>query len=70
MVLKGLIPLPEARIYENLKNQDLNPTRYSELPTYTRYSIYITFAPTTTLAQLNHVGYIENIKIYEEIRDS
>ena len=65
IVLEGLILLPEARIYENLKNQGLNPTCCSELPTHTRYSIYnITFAPAATLVQLNHIRYIENIKIY------
>ncbi|CAD1468631.1 unnamed protein product [Heterotrigona itama] len=59
--------LPGARICENLKNQGLNPILCSEFPTHTRHLIYkLTFALITTLTQLNHVRYYENIKLHWE----
>ena len=71
VVLKDLIRLPLTRISENIKCQDLNPTHCVEIPTHTKYSIYrIMFAPGTTLAQVNHIRFIENIKIYWEKYES
>ena len=71
VVLKGLIKIPDKTILHSLKTQGLTPINCTEIPTHTRYPIYrITFAPGTTLAKVNHVRYIENIKIYWEKYES
>ena len=62
VALKDLIKLPESRICSSIKNQGLNPVSCTEISTHAKYSIYrVTFALGT---QINHVRYIENIKIY------
>ena len=71
VVLKGPIKLPEKIIINNLKTQGLTPINCTEMPTHTRYHIYrITFASGTTLARINHVRFIENLKIYWEKYES
>ena len=65
VVLKGLIRLPDKTIINSLKTQGLNPLSCTEIPTHTKYPLFrITFAPGTTIAKINHVRFIENLKIY------
>ena len=67
VVLKGLIRFPDKTIISSLKTQGLSPINCTEIPTHTRYPLYrITFAPGTTLARVNHVRFIENLKVYWE----
>ena len=67
VVLKGLIKLSESKICKSIKNQGLNPIACTEIPTLTRYPLYrVTFAPGTTMAQINNIRFIEHIKIYWE----
>ena len=71
VVMKGLIQLSEKTIMNNLKTQGLQPLNCIQIPTRTRYSIYrITFAPGTTLAKVNQVRFVVNIKIYWEMYES
>ena len=71
VVLKGLIKLPSKTIINDLKAQGLNPLTCTEIPAPTRYPIYrITFAPGTTLTKINHVRFVQNLKIYWEKFDS
>ena len=67
IVLKGLIKLPVQRISNSnsIKNQGLNPIACTEIPTQTKYPVYrVTFAPGISIAQINHIRYIEHIKVY------
>ena len=67
VVFKSLIKLPESRISNSIKNQGLNPIACTEIPTLTKYPIYrITFAPGTSIAQINYIRCIKHIKIYWE----
>lgn len=54
VVLKSLIKLNEKAILNNLKTQRLKPM------------YRITFVPSTTLAKVNQVRFVENVKIYWE----
>ena len=66
-VVKGLIRFPDKTIISSLKTQGLSPINCTEIPTHTRYPLYrITFAPGTTLARVNQVRFIENLKVYWE----
>ena len=57
VIFKGFTRLSEARICNIC----------TEIPTHTKYPIYrVIFAFKTSLAQINHIRYIENIKIYWE----
>ena len=66
VVLKGLVKFPEKTIINDLKIQGVNPIDCTEIPISIRYPIIyrVTFAPGTTLARVNHVRFIKNIKIY------
>ena len=63
-MLKGLIRLSLSRVSENIGCENLNPIHCVEIAN-TKYPIYwVTFALGTILAQINHIRFIENIKIY------
>ena len=71
VVLKGLIKLPSKTIINDLKAQGLNPLTCTEIPAPTKYPIYrITFAPGATLTKINHIRFVQNLKIYWEKFDS
>ena len=57
VVPKDLIRFLMARISENIRCQGLNLMHYVKILTHTKYAIYrVTFAPRTTLTQINHVS--------------
>ena len=62
---KGHIKLNEKVIISNLKAQGFKPIKCTELPTYTKYTVY-TFISGTILANVNHVCFVENIEDYWE----
>ena len=63
VVPKGLIKLHDKIILDNMNSQGLHSITCTELPTHTKYPIYrITFVPGTTIAKVNQVRFIENIK--------
>ena len=65
VVLKGLIRLLVTRICQNIEGQD--KTSFVHRNADTKYPIYqLTFAPGTSLVQINHIRYIEHVKIYWE----
>ena len=71
VVLKSFIKLNEKTILNDIKTQGLKPINCIEIPTHTRYPVYrVTFVPGITLAKVNQVRFVENIKVYWEKYES